>query len=50
MNSQPATVDEYIAQFPDHVQQILIRIRAVIKETAPEAEEKISYGMPGYYL
>ena len=49
-NSRPATVDEYIAQFPDNVQQILIRIRAVIKQTAPEAEEKISYGMPGYYL
>ncbi len=50
MNTRPATVDEYIAQFPDNVQQILIRIRAVIKETAPEAEEKISYGMPGYTL
>ncbi|MHB0988438.1 MAG: iron chaperone [Bellilinea sp.] len=49
-NSQPATVDEYIAQFPEDMQQIMQKLRAVIKETAPEAEEKISYGMAGYYL
>jgi uncharacterized protein YdhG (YjbR/CyaY superfamily) len=47
---QPGTVDEYIAQYPEAVRQILGMIRTVIKETAPEAEEKISYGMPGYYL
>lgn len=46
----PITVDEYIAQFPAEVQQIMGKIRAVIKEAAPQAEEKISYGMPGYYL
>ncbi len=44
------TVDEYIAQFPENVQQLLVKIRAVIKESAPEAVEKISYQMPGYYL
>lgn len=49
-NSQPATVDEYIAQFPEDVQQIMTKIRAVIKEAAPLAEEKISYGMAGYYV
>jgi uncharacterized protein YdhG (YjbR/CyaY superfamily) len=46
----PVTVDEYIARFPEDVQQILGKIRAIVKETAPEAEEKISYGMPGFYL
>jgi uncharacterized protein YdhG (YjbR/CyaY superfamily) len=46
----PTTVDEYIAQYPEEVRQILGRIRAVVKESVPEAEEKISYGMPGYYL
>ena len=44
------TVDEYIAQYPDGLQQILVKIRAVIKETAPEAVERISYQMPGYDL
>jgi uncharacterized protein YdhG (YjbR/CyaY superfamily) len=47
---QPTTVDEYIVQYPEAVQDILARIRAVVTETAPEAEEKISYGMAGYYL
>jgi uncharacterized protein YdhG (YjbR/CyaY superfamily) len=47
---QPTTVDEYIAQFPEDVQQILTRIRTVIKESAPQAVEKISYQMPAYYL
>jgi uncharacterized protein YdhG (YjbR/CyaY superfamily) len=47
---QPTTINEYIARFPADVQQILAKIRAVIKETAPEAVEKISYQMPGFYL
>jgi len=46
----PATIDEYIAQFPADVQQILQKIRALIKELAPESTEKISYAMPGFYL
>jgi uncharacterized protein YdhG (YjbR/CyaY superfamily) len=45
----PATVDEYIAQYPEELRQILAKIRAVIREAAPEAEEKISYGMPGFF-
>jgi uncharacterized protein YdhG (YjbR/CyaY superfamily) len=47
---KPASIDEYIAQFPRDVQAIMNELRAVIKETAPEAQERISYGMPGYYL
>lgn len=49
-NDQPATIDEYIAQFPAEVQEVLGSIRAVIRETVPEAEEKISYGMPAFHL
>jgi uncharacterized protein YdhG (YjbR/CyaY superfamily) len=49
-NSRPTTIDEYIAQFPQNVQQILEKIRVLIKELAPEAVEKISYQMPGFYL
>ncbi len=48
--SKPTTVDEYIAQFPEDVQQIMQKIRAVIKETSPGSVEKISYAMPGFYL
>lgn len=41
-------VDEYIAKAPKEVQGKLKEIRAAIKEVAPEANEKISYGMPYY--
>lgn len=44
------TTDEYIAQFPPDVREILQNLRAVIKEAAPEATEKISYQMPTFYL
>lgn len=44
------TIDEYIQQFPADIQDILKQIRQVIKEAAPEAEEKISYQMPCFYL
>jgi uncharacterized protein YdhG (YjbR/CyaY superfamily) len=42
------TVDEYIKQFPIEVQDTLQKLRVVIKEAAPEAEETISYQMPAF--
>ncbi|HSB65840.1 MAG TPA: DUF1801 domain-containing protein [Anaerolineales bacterium] len=48
--SHPATIDAYIAQFPAGVQTIMNKVRTVIKETAPQAQERISYGMPGFYF
>lgn len=44
------TIDEYILQFSDDVQEILRKLIQVIKDAAPEAEEKISYQMPTFYL
>lgn len=44
------TVDEYIAAFPSEVQKRLQRMRQIIKENAPEAQESIAYGMPAYKL
>jgi uncharacterized protein YdhG (YjbR/CyaY superfamily) len=44
------TVDEYIKDFPEDVQQVLNQIRRAIIELAPQAEESISYGMPAYKL
>lgn len=49
-NSKPTTVAEYIAQFDQPVQERLNALRRVIRETAPEAIEKISWGMPTYVL
>jgi uncharacterized protein YdhG (YjbR/CyaY superfamily) len=34
-----ASIDEYISHFPRHIQTILQEVRAVIKQTAPAAEE-----------
>ncbi len=42
-------VDEYIALASKEVQGKLKEIRAAIKATAPQAHEKISYGMPYYH-
>lgn len=44
------SIDEYISNFPPEVQEILKRLRKVIKESAPDAEEKISYQMPAFAL
>jgi uncharacterized protein YdhG (YjbR/CyaY superfamily) len=44
------SIDDYIAAFDPEVQDILIKIRNLIKELAPEATEKISYQMPTFYL
>jgi len=48
--SHPTTIDEYIAQFPEDVQRILSKVREVIRDSAPQAIEKISYQMPAFYL
>ncbi|WP_304232995.1 iron chaperone [Jiulongibacter sediminis] len=47
---KPATVEEYIANFPEHTQELLHQMRELIRSNAPDAKEEISYGMPGYKL
>ena len=42
------SVDDYIAARPENIRQILLRVRAVIREALPEAEEVISYQIPAY--
>ena len=42
-------IDEYIAQCRPEVQDIMRKIRDVIKRAAPNATEKISYPMPAFY-
>jgi len=44
------TIDEYIRQFPAPVQSKLKELRLLLREIAPEAQEKISYQMPTFYL
>lgn len=47
-NSFDVLVDEYISQFPSDVQVKLQALRQLIRDTAPNAVEKISYKMPTY--
>ena len=42
--------DEYIADYPKDVQNILNKVRATIKKAAPKAEETINYGIPTFTL
>ena len=42
------TIDEYIAASPAEVRPLLQEVRAAIHAAAPEAEERISYGMPAF--
>jgi len=44
------SIDNYISNFPPEIQEKLKEIRKVIKESAPEAVEKISYQMPTFVL
>lgn len=48
--SAATTIDEYIAEFPDETQKVLEQLRALIRETAPEATETISYAIPTFDL
>lgn len=49
-NKTSNNIDEYISNFPENVQATLQKLRRVIKESAPEAKEAISYGMPAFKL
>lgn len=45
-----ASIDDYIATFPEDIQKKLEELRATVHAAAPGAEEKISYHMPGFAL
>ena len=48
--AKPKTIDEYIAMYPEDIQQILQKIRMTIRSAAPGAEETIKYDMPTFTL
>jgi uncharacterized protein YdhG (YjbR/CyaY superfamily) len=48
--SAPRDMDEYIANFPEDVQNILQKIRSVIGKAAPGAAETIKYRIPTFTL
>ena len=42
------SVDAYLADVPPKERAVLKEIRAAVKDVVPDAEEKISYGMPAF--
>jgi uncharacterized protein YdhG (YjbR/CyaY superfamily) len=49
-NDPPTTIDTYIAGFSAEIQAILQKVRATIREAAPEAQETINYQIPTFSL
>lgn len=50
MDTSITTIDAYIKQFPKETQEKLQELRKVIREEAPEAKEKIAYGLATFTL
>lgn len=48
MDINVKNVDEYLAKQPEKNRAALAKLREFVKNLVPEAEEKISYGMPMY--
>ncbi|RYF72676.1 MAG: hypothetical protein EOO39_11740 [Cytophagaceae bacterium] len=46
----PKTIDEYLYDFPEAVQEMMEHLRQAIRDAAPEAVETISYQMPAFML
>lgn len=49
-NKEVEKINQYIKLFPKDTQEILNELYLAIKKSAPQAEEKISYQMPTFYL
>ncbi len=49
-NAGVQSIDAYIATFPQDIQALLETLRAAIRAAAPNAEERISYQMPTFFL
>jgi len=46
----PKNINDYIAGFPRDVQEVLQKIRTIIRDAAPDVEETIKYRMPTFVL
>jgi uncharacterized protein YdhG (YjbR/CyaY superfamily) len=46
----PADHDAYIAEAPEDLRPLLVRLRAQLARALPDAEEVIAYKMPGFKI
>lgn len=44
------TIDKYIRTFPHDTRRILERLKEIVHEAAPDAQEAIRYGIPTFRL
>jgi uncharacterized protein YdhG (YjbR/CyaY superfamily) len=49
-NAGSKDIDAYIASFPPDVQEVLQKIRLIVRNVAPHAQETISYQIPAFQL
>jgi uncharacterized protein YdhG (YjbR/CyaY superfamily) len=50
MSDEQTTVDNYIEKLPQSVKEIFLKIREIVKSTAPNSEELMKWDMPSYYI
>jgi len=48
--NNPSDFEQYILNYPEEIRERLQKIRSLVKKIAPDAAEKISYGMPAFTL
>jgi uncharacterized protein YdhG (YjbR/CyaY superfamily) len=46
----PEEIDAYLEALPDDVRSTLERVRSIIRETAPDCTERVSYQIPIFRL
>ena len=45
----PENIDTYMQNYPEEVVERMTALRGAIREAAPDAKEKISWGMPTFW-
>jgi uncharacterized protein YdhG (YjbR/CyaY superfamily) len=46
----PEEIDAYLADMPEDKRLALARVRGIIRDTAPDCTERVSYGIPIFRL
>jgi uncharacterized protein YdhG (YjbR/CyaY superfamily) len=50
MTDEQTTVENYLEKLPQNIKEIFLKIREIVKSTAPNSEELMKWGMPSYYI
>ena len=49
LERSPNIIDDYIAEQPESIRDLLQQVRMRLRETLPEAEERLSWRMPTFW-